>query len=152
MFSGAERAKAFGVLGTVIGVSTAAALAGGLLIDAVGTGRRLALGVLRQPADSGGRLRGGSSGCCPRLPAMGRHEEFDLFGVLLPSAPGVFVLMLPPGAGAAVARTGEVGAGAGGPGAARGVLGVGEAAGAAGARPWRTLGLFSLQASFTLGR
>ncbi|MEU2065122.1 MFS transporter [Streptomyces sp. NPDC013455] len=94
MFHGAERAKAFGVLGTVIGVSTAAGpLAGGLLIDAGGTqdGWRwvffvnLPIGVAAFVA--GLRL-------LPRLPAAGKREEFDLFGVLLLGA-GVLALMLP---------------------------------------------------------
>ncbi|GAA3149896.1 MFS transporter [Streptomyces echinatus] len=94
MFPGDERAKAFGVLGTVIGVSTAAGpLVGGLLIDAVGTddGWRwvffvnLPIGVAAFVA--GLRL-------LPRLPVAGKHEEFDLFGVLLLGA-GVFALMLP---------------------------------------------------------
>ncbi|MYY00197.1 DHA2 family efflux MFS transporter permease subunit [Streptomyces sp. SID486] len=94
MFHGSERAKAFGVLGTVIGVSTAAGpLVGGLLIDAAGTddGWRwvffvnLPIGVAAFAA--GLRL-------LPRLPAPGKHEEFDLFGVLLLGS-GVLALMLP---------------------------------------------------------
>ncbi|MEU3526334.1 MFS transporter [Streptomyces sp. NPDC038707] len=94
MFQGAERAKAFGVLGTVIGVSTAAGpLVGGLLIDAAGTddGWRwvffvnLPIGVAAFVA--GLRL-------LPRYPAAGKREEFDLFGVALLGA-GVCALMLP---------------------------------------------------------
>ncbi|KMS83688.1 MFS transporter [Streptomyces flaveolus] len=94
MFQGSERAKAFGVLGTVIGVSTAAGpLAGGLLIDAAGTddGWRwvffvnLPIGVAAFVA--GLRL-------LPRFPATGKHEEFDLFGVFLLGT-GVLALMLP---------------------------------------------------------
>ncbi|WP_181797550.1 MFS transporter [Streptomyces sp. WELS2] len=94
MFQGSERAKAFGVLGTVIGVSTAAGpLVGGLLIDAAGTddGWRwvffvnLPIGVAAFAA--GLRL-------LPRYPAAGKREVFDLFGVLLLGA-GVLALMLP---------------------------------------------------------
>ncbi|MEU5536806.1 MFS transporter [Streptomyces sp. NPDC020362] len=95
MFQGAERAKAFGLLGSVIGVSTAVGpLAGGLLIDAVGTddGWRwvffvnLPIGVATLAA--GLRL-------LPRFPAStGRREEFDLFGVLLLGS-AVLALMLP---------------------------------------------------------
>ncbi|MBV2352841.1 MFS transporter [Streptomyces sp. J2-1] len=95
MFQGAERAKAFGLLGSVIGISTAVGpLAGGLLIHAVGTddGWRwvffvnLPIGVAALIA--GFRL-------LPRLPATNsRREEFDLFGVLLLGA-GVLALMLP---------------------------------------------------------
>ncbi|CAL9321456.1 MFS transporter [Streptomyces sp. SudanB182_2057] len=94
MFQGAERAKAFGVLGTVIGVSTAAGpLVGGLLIDAAGTddGWRwvffvnLPIGVAAFVV--GLRL-------LPRYPAAGKREVFDLFGVLLLGA-GVLALMLP---------------------------------------------------------
>ncbi|GHI09588.1 MFS transporter [Streptomyces cellostaticus] len=95
MFQGVERAKAFGLLGSVIGVSTAVGpLAGGLLINAVGTddGWRwvffvnLPIGVAALAA--GLRL-------LPRFPASaGRREEFDLFGVLLLGS-GVLALMLP---------------------------------------------------------
>ncbi|GGW43326.1 MFS transporter [Streptomyces lucensis JCM 4490] len=95
MFQGAERAKAFGLLGSVIGVSTAVGpLAGGLLIDAVGTDEgwrwvffvNLPIGVAAFAA--GLRL-------LPRVPApAGRREEFDLFGVLLLGS-GVLALMLP---------------------------------------------------------
>ncbi|MEV6804575.1 MFS transporter [Streptomyces sp. NPDC051132] len=94
MFQGDERAKAFGVLGTVIGVSTAAGpLVGGLLIDAAGTddGWRwvffvnLPIGVAAFV--TGLRL-------LPRLPPAGKREDFDLFGVLLLGS-GVLALMLP---------------------------------------------------------
>ncbi|MFF3886075.1 MFS transporter [Streptomyces sp. NPDC001914] len=95
MFQGAERAKAFGMLGSVIGVSTAAGpLVGGVLIDAVGTddGWRwvffvnLPIGVAAFAA--GLRL-------LPRFPAStGRREEFDPFGVLLLGT-AVLALMLP---------------------------------------------------------
>ncbi|MFF3410531.1 MFS transporter [Streptomyces sp. NPDC002742] len=95
MFQGAERAKAFGLLGSVIGISTAAGpLAGGLLIDSVGTddGWRwvffvnLPIGVAAFAA--GLRL-------LPRFPvATGRREEFDPFGVLLLGG-AVLALMLP---------------------------------------------------------
>ncbi|OXY93533.1 MFS transporter [Streptomyces diastatochromogenes] len=95
MFQGAERAKAFGLLGSVIGVSTAVGpLAGGLLINAVGTddGWRwvffvnLPIGIAAFAA--GLRL-------LPRFPASAdKREEFDLFGVLLLGS-GVLALMLP---------------------------------------------------------
>ncbi|MGW3355319.1 MFS transporter [Streptomyces bungoensis] len=95
MFQGAERAKAFGLLGSVIGVSTAVGpLAGGLLINAVGTddGWRwvffvnLPIGVAALAA--GMRL-------LPRYPPTAdKREEFDLFGVALLGA-GVVALMLP---------------------------------------------------------
>ncbi|MEV7386107.1 MULTISPECIES: MFS transporter [unclassified Streptomyces] len=95
MFQGAERAKAFGLLGSVIGVSTAVGpLAGGLIIDGVGTddGWRwvffvnLPIGVAAFIA--GLRL-------LPRFPgSAGRREQFDPIGVLLLGA-GVLALMLP---------------------------------------------------------
>ncbi|MEU6273983.1 MFS transporter [Streptomyces populi] len=94
MFQGAERAKAFGLLGSVIGISTAAGpLVGGVLIDSVGTddGWRwvffvnLPIGVAAFAA--GLRL-------LPRFPSTGRREEFDPFGVLLLGA-AVLALMLP---------------------------------------------------------
>ncbi|MEU0968206.1 MFS transporter [Streptomyces sp. NPDC005917] len=95
MFQGAERAKAFGLLGSVVGVSTAVGpLAGGLIIDAVGTGDgwrwvffvNLPIGVAAFVA--GLRL-------LPRFPASpGRREEFDPVGVVLLGA-GVLALMLP---------------------------------------------------------
>ncbi|MES4891803.1 MFS transporter [Streptomyces sp. NPDC096012] len=95
MFPGAERAKAFGLLGSVIGVSTATGpLTGGLLINAVGTddGWRwvffvnLPIGVAAFAA--GLRL-------LPRLPAStGKREHFDPVGVLLLGS-GVLALMLP---------------------------------------------------------
>ncbi|MFE3633994.1 MFS transporter [Streptomyces cellostaticus] len=95
MFQGSERARAFGLLGSVIGVSTAVGpLAGGLLIDAVGTvdGWRwvffvnLPIGVAAFTA--GLRL-------LPRFPVPAdKRETFDLFGVLLLGS-GVLALMLP---------------------------------------------------------
>ncbi|MFG2941913.1 MFS transporter [Streptomyces sp. NPDC048282] len=95
MFQGDERAKAFGLLGSVIGVSTAVGpLAGGLIIDAVGTddGWRwvffvnLPIGVVAFAA--GLRL-------LPRFPGTaGRRERFDPVGVLLLGC-GVLALMLP---------------------------------------------------------
>ncbi|MFF4899912.1 MFS transporter [Streptomyces sp. NPDC001068] len=95
MFQGAERAKAFGLLGSVIGVSTAVGpLAGGVIIDAVGTddGWRwvffvnVPIGVAALAA--GLRL-------LPRFPvAPGRREEFDPVGVMLLGA-GMLALMLP---------------------------------------------------------
>ncbi|MEU1460404.1 MFS transporter [Streptomyces sp. NPDC005727] len=95
MFQGSERAKAFGLLGSVIGVSTAVGpLAGGVLIDAVGTADgwrwvffvNLPIGVAAFTA--GLRL-------LPRFPAAAdKRETFDLFGVLLLGS-GVLALMLP---------------------------------------------------------
>ncbi|MFG3293188.1 MFS transporter [Streptomyces sp. NPDC048179] len=95
MFQGDERAKAFGLLGSVIGVSTAVGpLAGGLIIDAVGTGDgwrwvffvNLPIGVVAFAA--GLRL-------LPRFPrTAGRRERFDPVGVLLLGC-GVLALMLP---------------------------------------------------------
>ncbi|MGW4438881.1 MFS transporter [Streptomyces sp. NPDC004596] len=95
MFQGSERARAFGLLGSVIGVSTALGpLAGGVLIDAVGTAEgwrwvffvNLPIGVAALAA--GLRL-------LPRYPATAaKRETFDLFGVLLLGC-GVLALMLP---------------------------------------------------------
>ncbi|MFJ3776047.1 MFS transporter [Streptomyces sp. NPDC090075] len=95
MFQGDERAKAFGLLGSVIGVSTAVGpLAGGLIIDAVGTADgwrwvffvNLPIGVVAFAA--GLRL-------LPRFPGTaGRRERFDPIGVLLLGC-GVIALMLP---------------------------------------------------------
>ncbi|MFE5400296.1 MFS transporter [Streptomyces sp. NPDC056580] len=95
MFQGSERARAFGLLGSVIGVSTAVGpLAGGVLIDAVGTEEgwrwvffvNLPIGVAALAA--GLRL-------LPRYPATAaKRETFDLFGVLLLGC-GVLALMLP---------------------------------------------------------
>ncbi|MFJ5644511.1 MFS transporter [Streptomyces sp. NPDC093223] len=95
MFQGSERAKAFGLLGSVIGVSTAVGpLAGGLIIDAAGTGDgwrwvffvNLPIGVAAFAA--GLRL-------LPRFRGSpGRREEFDPVGVVLLGA-GVLALMLP---------------------------------------------------------
>ena len=52
LFRGRERARAFGLLGGAIGVSTAIGpLLGGLLVNLGGDGLRLAAGVLRQRAD-----------------------------------------------------------------------------------------------------
>ncbi|MFD4508921.1 MFS transporter [Streptomyces sp. NPDC058457] len=95
MFQGTERAKAFGLLGSVIGVSTAVGpLAGGVIIDAVGTGDgwrwvffvNLPIGIAAFAA--GVRL-------LPRYPAStDRRERFDPLGVLLLGS-GVLALMLP---------------------------------------------------------
>ncbi|MEU9339839.1 MFS transporter [Streptomyces sp. NPDC048278] len=95
MFQGSERAKAFGLLGSVIGISTAVGpLAGGVLIDAVGTddGWRwvffvnLPIGIAAFVA--GLRL-------LPRYRATAdRRERFDPLGVLLLGC-GVLALMLP---------------------------------------------------------
>ena len=65
LFRGEERGKAFGYFGSTIGVSTAVGpLIGGALIALFGDPRRLAGGVLRQPAD-----RRGDPAARPPLPA-----------------------------------------------------------------------------------
>ncbi|WP_330456238.1 MFS transporter [Streptomyces sp. NBC_00820] len=95
MFQGAERARAFGMLGSVVGISTAVGPpAGGLLIEAFGV-------------DDGWRwvfyvnVPIGVAAFCaalrllPRTPvSAGRRESVDLPGVLLLGA-GVLALMLP---------------------------------------------------------
>jgi EmrB/QacA subfamily drug resistance transporter len=95
MFQGAERARAFGMMGSTIGISTAVGpLAGGLLIQAAGgpDGWRwvfyvnLPIGVAVFCA----ALR-----LLPRAPGSpGRRECFDVPGVLLLGS-GVLALMLP---------------------------------------------------------
>ncbi|MGW2424821.1 MFS transporter [Streptomyces sp. NPDC001709] len=95
MFQGAERARAFGLMGSTIGISTAVGpLAGGLLIQAAGgpDGWRwvfyvnLPIGVAVFCA----ALR-----LLPRSPGSpGRREGFDVPGVLLLGS-GVLCLMLP---------------------------------------------------------
>jgi EmrB/QacA subfamily drug resistance transporter len=94
MFQGAERARAFGMLGSVVGLSTAIGPpAGGLLIHLFGTGDgwrwvfyvNLPIGVAAYVA----ALR-----LLPRTPASERREDMDLPGVLLLGA-GVLALMLP---------------------------------------------------------
>lgn len=95
MFQGPERARAFGMMGSTIGISTAVGpLAGGLLIQAAGgpDGWRwvfyvnLPIGVAVFCA----ALR-----LLPRSPGSpGRRECFDLPGVFLLGS-GVFALMLP---------------------------------------------------------
>ncbi|MEU6089944.1 MFS transporter [Streptomyces sp. NPDC047085] len=95
MFQGAERARAFGMLGSVVGVSTAVGPpAGGLLIEAFGVedGWRWVFYV---------NLPIGVAAFCaalrllPRTPGSAvRREGADLPGVLLLGA-GVLALMLP---------------------------------------------------------
>ncbi|MEU5794037.1 MFS transporter [Streptomyces sp. NPDC047813] len=95
MFRGTERARAFGMLGSVVGLSTAIGPpAGGLLIHLFGTGDgwrwvfyvNLPIGVAAFCA----ALR-----LLPRTPpATGRREGIDLTGVLLLGT-GVLALMLP---------------------------------------------------------
>ncbi|MGW0997997.1 MFS transporter [Streptomyces sp. NPDC002523] len=95
MFQGAERARAFGMLGSVVGISTAVGPpAGGLLIQAFGVedGWRWVFYV---------NLPIGVAAFCaalrllPRTPVTpGRRESMDLPGVLLLGA-GVLALMLP---------------------------------------------------------
>ncbi|MEU6281551.1 MFS transporter [Streptomyces sp. NPDC047028] len=95
MFQGAERARAFGMLGSVVGLSTAVGPpAGGLLIEAFGTGDgwrwvfyvNVPIGVAAFVA----ALR-----LLPRSPGpAGERDGVDLPGVLLLGA-GVLALMLP---------------------------------------------------------
>ncbi|MET7286487.1 MFS transporter [Streptomyces sp. NPDC005573] len=95
MFQGAERARAFGMLGSVVGISTAVGPpAGGLLIEAFGVedGWRWVFYV---------NLPIGVAAFCaalrllPRTPASpARKESVDPLGVLLLGA-GVLALMLP---------------------------------------------------------
>ncbi|MFE9450319.1 MFS transporter [Streptomyces sp. NPDC006739] len=92
MFQGAERARAFGMFGSVVAVSTAVGpLSGGLLIEASGSWRwvfyvNLPIGL----AVFAAALR-----LLPRTaPRDGPPEGFDLPGVLLLGA-GAFTLMLP---------------------------------------------------------
>ncbi|MEU6065344.1 MULTISPECIES: MFS transporter [Streptomyces] len=91
MFQGAERARAFGMFGSVVAVSTAVGpLAGGLLIEASGSWRwvffvNLPIGV----AVFAAALR-----LLPESPPKGSREGFDVPGVLLLGA-GALALMLP---------------------------------------------------------
>ncbi|MGW2488477.1 MFS transporter [Streptomyces sp. NPDC001606] len=95
MFQGPERARAFGMLGSVVGISTAVGPPlGGLLIQVFGTGDgwrwvfyvNLPIGLAAFVA----ALR-----LLPRSPARtGGRESLDLPGVLLLGA-GVLALMLP---------------------------------------------------------
>ncbi|MDO0928948.1 MFS transporter [Streptomyces sp. TG1A-8] len=99
MFHGGERARAFGMLGSVVGLSTAVGPpAGGLLIEAFGTGEgwrwvfyvnvpigvAAFVGALRLLPRSPGRP----------APSAAKREGIDLPGVLLLGA-GVIALMLP---------------------------------------------------------
>ena len=76
LFRGAERGRAFGMLGTVIGVSTAIGpLLGGMLINLGGDTDGLAPRLLRQPADrhpGRGRWRTATSGPPRGVLARGR--------------------------------------------------------------------------------
>ncbi|UXY26054.1 MFS transporter [Streptomyces sp. HUAS TT20] len=91
MFQGAERARAFGMFGSVVAVSTAVGpLAGGLLIEASGSWRwvffvNLPIGV----AVFAAALR-----LLPESPPKGSGEGFDVPGVLLLGA-GALAMMLP---------------------------------------------------------
>ncbi|MGW0992430.1 MFS transporter [Streptomyces sp. NPDC002523] len=95
MFQGPERAKAFGLHGSVVAFSAAVGpLAGGLLIHAFGTenGWRWVFFV-NLPIGAAAFVAG--LRFLPRLPpTAARHEEFDLLGVLLLGS-GVVALMLP---------------------------------------------------------
>ncbi|MFG2881725.1 MFS transporter [Streptomyces sp. NPDC048297] len=95
MFQGPERAKAFGLHGSVVAFSTAVGpLAGGLLIHAFGAenGWRWVFFV-NLPIGAAAFVAG--LRFLPRLaPTAARHEEFDLLGVLLLGS-GVLALMLP---------------------------------------------------------
>ncbi|MFJ3309846.1 MFS transporter [Streptomyces sp. NPDC086549] len=91
MFQGAERARAFGMFGSVVAVSTAVGpLVGGLLIEASGSWRwvffvNLPIGV----AVFAAALR-----LLPESPPKGAREGFDVPGVLLLGA-GALAMMLP---------------------------------------------------------
>ncbi|WP_326690758.1 MFS transporter [Streptomyces sp. NBC_01795] len=97
LFRGAERGKAFGLLGSTIGISTAVGpLLGGLLIQAFGAAEgwrwvffvNLPIGVLAFCLG----LRLVPAACAER--DSSRRESFDPFGVLLLGA-GVIAIMLP---------------------------------------------------------
>jgi EmrB/QacA subfamily drug resistance transporter len=97
MFSGAERGRAFGMLGATVGVSTAVGpLLGGLLIQAFGTHEgwrwvfyvNLPIGLAALPLAH--RLLPGP----PRREGPRRRSDLDPLGVLLLGA-GTVVLLLP---------------------------------------------------------
>ena len=70
MFPPRVRGKAFAIFGAAIGFSTALGpLVGGLLIQWLGDAERVALDLLRQPADRRDRGRRGRSSCCPAAPS-----------------------------------------------------------------------------------
>ncbi|WBO67944.1 MFS transporter [Streptomyces camelliae] len=95
MFQGPERARAFGMMGSTIGVSTAVGpLAGGLLIQAAGgpDGWR---SVFYVNLPIGAAVFCAALRLLPRTPGSpGKRECFDLTGVLLLGS-GVLALMLP---------------------------------------------------------
>ncbi|MEU9127912.1 MFS transporter [Kitasatospora sp. NPDC048540] len=98
LFGGAERGRAFGMLGTTIGISTAIGpLLGGLLIEAFGPREgwrwvfyvNLPIGALALPAAY--RLLPKAP---PRGPGDSHHRHFDPVGVLLLGG-GTLLLLLP---------------------------------------------------------
>ncbi|MEV4615787.1 MFS transporter [Kitasatospora sp. NPDC049258] len=101
LFSGQERGRAFGMLGTTIGVSTAVGpLLGGLLIEAFGAAEgwrwvfyvNLPIGLVALPAAY--RLLPGKAADPSPAPGPHRRGDFDPVGVLLLGA-GTLLLLLP---------------------------------------------------------
>ncbi|GHE02969.1 MFS transporter [Streptomyces alanosinicus] len=95
MFQGAERARAFGLMGSTIGISTAVGpLAGGLLIQAAG-GPDAWRWVFYVNLPIGAAVLCAGLRLLPRAPgSAGTRECFDVPGVLLLGS-GVLALMLP---------------------------------------------------------
>ncbi|MGJ5749752.1 EmrB/QacA subfamily drug resistance transporter [Streptomyces puniciscabiei] len=95
MFQGAERARAFGMMGSTIGISTAVGpLAGGLLIQAVG-GPDAWRWVFYVNLPIGAAAFCAALRLLPRSPrSPGRREYFDVPGVVLLGS-GVLALLLP---------------------------------------------------------
>ena len=96
LFRGRERGKAFGLFGTMVGISTAVGpLLGGAADRRVRPGPRLAVRVLRQPADRAGRHAASRGGCCPaatRRSGAGTTTTRSAWGC---SVPAIVVLLLP---------------------------------------------------------
>ncbi|MER8188104.1 MFS transporter [Kitasatospora sp. NPDC094015] len=101
LFAGEERGRAFGMLGTTIGVSTAVGpLLGGLLIQAFGAAEgwrwvfyvNLPIGLIALPAAY--RLLPGKPAERTAVPGPRRRGDFDPVGVLLLGA-GTLLLLLP---------------------------------------------------------
>lgn len=97
MFSGRERGRAFGMFGTVVGISTAVGpLLGGLLIQAAWPRRRVGAGCSTSTCRSGPSACCWPTGCCrtPRPCGPVRLRDLDPVGVLLLGS-GVLALLLP---------------------------------------------------------